>query len=395
MPDVPKPAPILLMARSLDAGGSQRQMVELALALDPAEFEVHVACFYDYGIRAGELRQRGVPVLYLPVRSFLSFSAARNAWILGRYLRRNRIQLVHTFDRPLACFGVPAARMFGVPVVLSSQRAHRALHPQHRWLDRLTDRMVDGIVANCEAMRRHLVDDEGVPASLIHVCYNWIDTERFHPQPKLRPGALAGKRTANALCALTNASLVIGAVCVLRPEKDLLTLVEAFARVSRIASGLALLIVGSGPMLAALQDRARDLGILSQCVFQPEVTDVAPWLKEIDIFVLPSRSEALSNSLMEAMACGCCAVASDVGGNPELIQDGRTGLLFRPGDVEDLAEKLRRLICDERARATLAESAAGSIRERFDRRTAVPQMEAVYRSYLGGGRNRLKPIRAS
>jgi L-malate glycosyltransferase len=383
MPDAPQPAPILLMARSLDAGGSQRQLVELALALDPAEFEVHVGCFHDDGIRAGELRRKGVPVLCLPVRSFLSFSAARGAWILRRYLRRHRIQLVHTFDRPLAYFGVPAARIFGVPVVLSSQRASRALHPQHRRLLRLTDRMVDGIVVNCEAMRRHMVEDEGAPASLIHVCYNWIDTEQFHRQPKLRPGALA------------QASLVIGAVCVLRPEKDLPTLVEAFARVSRIASGLALLIVGSGPMLGALQDRARDLDILSRCVFQPEVTDVAPWLKEIDIFVLPSRSEALSNSLMEAMACGCCAVASDVGGNPELIQDGRTGLLFRPGDVEDLAEKLRRLIHDDRARATLAESAVGLIRERFDRRTAVPRMEDVYRFYLKAGSPRTRAHNAA
>jgi L-malate glycosyltransferase len=373
MPDAPKPAPILLMARSLSAGGSERQMVELALALNPAEFEVHVGCFHDYGLRAGELRQRGVPVVRLPVRSFRSFSAIQGAWTLGRYLRRHHIQLVHTFDSPLAYFGAPVARMFGVSSVLSSQRAHRDLQPRFRRLMRGVDRLVDGIVVNCEAMRRHMVEDEGAPASLIHVCYNWIDTERFHPQPKLRPGSLA------------QASLVIGAVCVLRPEKDLPTLIEAFARISRIASGLALLIVGSGPMLAALQDRARDLGILSQCVFQPEVSDVAPWLKEIDIFVLPSRSEALSNSLMEAMACGCCAVASDVGGNPELIQDGRTGLLFRPGDVEDLAEKLRHLIYDDRARATLAESAAGSIRERFDRRRAVPRMEDVYRLYLRGG----------
>jgi L-malate glycosyltransferase len=355
-------------------------MAELAVALDPAEFEVHVGCFHDYGIRAGELRRHGLPVVRLPVRSFRSFSAARGAWILGRYLRRHRIRLVHTFDDPLTLFGVPVARMFGVPHVLSSQRGHRELQPRLRRLIRFIDRWVDGVVVNCEAMRRHMVEDEGAPPSLIHICYNWIDTEQFHPQPKLRPGALA------------QASLVIGAVCVLRPEKDLPTLVEAFARVSRIASGLVLLIVGSGPMLAALQDRARDLGVLSRCVFQPEVTGVAPWLHEIDIFVLPSRSEALSNSLMEAMACGCCAVASDVGGNPELIQDGRTGLLFRPGDVEDLAEKLRRLICDNRARATLADSAAGSIRERFDRRTAVPRMADVYRLYLGGGR---KPAASS
>lgn len=368
----PSPAPILLLARNLGAGGSERQMTELALALDPAEFTVHVGCFQDQGIRASELRSHGVPVLRLPVQSFLNFSAARGAWILGRYLRRNRIQLVHTFDLPLTCFGVPVSRAFRVPFVLSSQRAHRALHPRFRRLIRLTDRMVDGIVVNCEAMRRHMVEEEGASPRLLHVCHNWIDVERYSPQPKLRPGALA------------QASLVIGVVCSLRPEKGLETLVEAFARVARAAPGLVLLIVGSGQMLGPLQDQARELGVSSQCVFQPEVPDVAPWLREIDIFVLPSRSEALSNSLMEAMACGCCPIASQVGGNPELVEDGHTGLLFRPGDAEDLAEKLRSLIADERARGALSAQAAGFIRAHFDRQGPVRRMADVYRSYLSG-----------
>jgi glycosyltransferase involved in cell wall biosynthesis len=137
-------------------------------------------------------------------------------------------------------------------------------------------------------------------------------------------------------------------------------------------------------MLGPLQDQARELGVSSQCVFQPEVPDVAPWLREIDIFVLPSRSEALSNSLMEAMACGCCPIASQVGGNPELVEDGHTGLLFRPGDAEDLAEKLRSLIADERARRALSAQAAGFIRARFDRQGEVRRMADVYRSYLSG-----------
>src|SRR5215469_666595 len=366
----PSSAPILLMARSLGAGGSERQMAELALALDPSEFAVHVGCFHDHGVRAGELRSHGVPVLRLPVRSFLNFSAARGAWTLGRYLRRNRIQLVHTFDVPLTCFGVPVSRAFGVPFVLSSQRADRALHPRFRRLIRLTDRMVDGIVVNCEAMRRHMVEDEGASPQLLHVCHNWIDAARFYPQPKLRPGALS------------QASLVIGVVCVLRPEKDLATLVEAFARVAPAAPGLVLLIVGSGPMLGPLQDQARELGIYSHCVFQHDVSDVAPWLREIDIFVLPSRSEALSNSLMEGMACGCCPIASRVGGNPELVEDGHTGLLFRPGDAEDLAEKLRSLIASDRARAALGAQAARSIRQRFHRQGPVQRMADIYHSYL-------------
>lgn len=364
------PHSLLLAARELGSGGSERQMTELALALDPAEFTVHVACFHAGGFRSDQLRRRGVSILDLPVRSFVSWSAVRGAWKLGRYLRRHRIHLVHTFDLPLTCFGVPVARISGVPIVLSSQRADRSLQPRYRRLARWTDRRVDGIVVNCEAMRRYLIADEGVPERLIHVCYNWIDTGQFHPQPRLRPGALAA------------APLVIGVVCVLRPEKDLVTLLEAFARVSNLMPGLLLVIVGSGPMLDPLQARARELGILSRCLFQPEVPEVTAWLREIDIFVLPSRSEALSNALMEAMACGCCPVASGVGGNPELVSDGQTGLLFRCGDAGDLADKLGRLIGEPETRARLGAAAAEFIRSRFDREASVTRMEEVYRTYL-------------
>ena len=138
----------MLMVRALGMGGTERQAAEIAKFLDRGKFAPHVACFHE-GFRAAELRQAGVPILCLPVRSFLSPGAVAAGWRLGRYMRRERIRLVHTFDYPLNCFGVPVARAFRIPVVLSSQRADRALNPPgFRRLLRLTDRMVDGIVVN-------------------------------------------------------------------------------------------------------------------------------------------------------------------------------------------------------------------------------------------------------
>ena len=128
---------------------------------------------------------------------------------------------------------------------------------------------------------------------------------------------------------MRDAALVVGVVCVLRPEKGLETLLDAFAEVHAIEPGLKLAIVGSGPCLPDLQERARALGIIERCVFEPATPRVADWLRGIDIFVLPSLSEALSNSLMEAMACGCTVAASRVGGNPELVAHGETGMPFR------------------------------------------------------------------
>jgi len=364
------PKPVLLMVRDLGLGGSERQMAELAQSLDKSEFEAHVGCFFEDGFRAQELRRAGIPILALPVRSFKQFNALEGAWKMGQYIRRHGIQLVHTFDLPLTCFGVPVARAFGVPAVLSSQRAYRGLQPRYRRLARFSDRLAHGIVVNCEAMRVHMIEDEGARPELLHVCPNWIDIEHYQPLPPLRPEPIA------------DASLVIGVVCALRPEKGLPTLVDAFAQVRDAAPGLRLLIVGDGPMLAPLQERARQHGLGPQCVFQPAVADVRVWLREIDIFVLPSLSEALSNSLLEAMASGCAVVASRVGGNPELVLDRKTGLLFTPGDAEDLARQLRSLITSRSLRNQLSESATSFVRENFNRDASVRRIQRLYKSFL-------------
>src|ERR1700722_14600692 len=115
------------MSRELGQGGSERQLVEIAKALDRSRFAVHVGCFHPQGFRSAELSREGIPILHLPVYSFRSFAAIRGAWQLARYLRRHKVQLVHTFDTPMNCFAVPVARACRVPVVLSSQRASRRL----------------------------------------------------------------------------------------------------------------------------------------------------------------------------------------------------------------------------------------------------------------------------
>ena len=111
-------------------------------------------------------------------------------------------------------------------------------------------------------------------------------------------------------------------------------------------------------------------------------SDVVPWLRALDIFVLPSRSEALSNSLMEAMACGCCPVASDIGGNPELVIPMKTGLLFRQGDAADLAAKLELLAADPALRRSSAARAAAKIAAEFSLQAAGRRMGEIYLSLL-------------
>ena len=360
------PDNVLLLAHRLDLGGSERQMTEIAKALDRRYFHPHIACFHPAGIRAEELRAAGIPILHLPVTSFASPSALRGGWKLIRYIREHNIRIVHSFDVPLNIFAVPFAKLAHGPVVLSSQRAHRDLTPGvYTKLLRVTDQLVDGIVVNCLYMRDHLAQDEHVGADLIHLCYNGIDFSTFH-----REGRAA-------------ADLTVGVVCALRPEKGLLSLIRGFAEAARHHSQSKLVIVGSGPMLSTLEEEVARLAIGHQCTFVPKTNDVAHWMRQIDIFVLPSLTEALSNSLMEAMACGCCPVASDVGGNPELVgRDGTRGMLFPKEDSHALGSLLDLLLGNTEIRAQIAGAGYQFMHQEFSLEQSARRMERIYRSFL-------------
>lgn len=359
-----KPRRVLLMAYELGIGGSERQLTEVAKALDRAQFEPHVGCLHPAGIRADELNALGVPIVSFPVRSFARPHAITQGLRLSRYLRRHQFDLVHTFDVPMNVFGVPFAKLAGTPVVLSSQRAHRDLTSSlYRRVLRVTDRLADGIVVNCEYMRRHLLRDEGVAPAKIHLCYNGVDTSLFHPVQ-----AAAG-------------GLTIGVVCSLRPEKGLEALLRAFQLLQPSYPHARLLLVGGGPLESHLKQLAGDLGIAHNTRFVPTQSNVADWLRQIDIFVLPSLSEALSNALMEAMACGCACIASNVGGNPELLGAGR-GLLFESADVHGLWEHLQTLAGHAALRQQLRARSLEFVRSNFTREASVTRMSSIYRSFF-------------
>lgn len=363
---------ILLLVRLLGQGGSERQATVTAMALRKAGYQTHVGCVDPSGIRGDELRAAGIPVVSFPIETLASPYTVWQGMRLAAYIRRHRIDLVHTFDVPMNIFGVPFAWAARPKVLLSSQRAHRELTPGlYQRLLRVTDRLADGTVVNCEAMRTHLIIDEGVRPERIRLCYNGIDTIRFYPGSGGRPPEFGAS------------SLVIGVVCGLRKEKGLSTLVDAFSQVRETAPGLRLAIIGGGVCLEELQKQAAALGVADKTVFLPETHDVARLLRGIDIFVLPSLSEALSNSLMEAMASGCCPIASRVGGNPELIADGGNGLLFEKGDADGLAVALRQVILETAFRKRLAANSVRRIEQEFSLEASARQMAAIYEEFLG------------
>jgi glycosyltransferase involved in cell wall biosynthesis len=368
-----RPSPIVLLSQSLDLGGSERQLAELAISLDRRRFEPTVVCFNSRGIRADELRRAGVPVVEFPVRSFVRPGAIALASRFYAWLRRHRVAIVHAFDVPTVAFAVPVARAARVPVVLASQRGDRRLFTRaaQRGLH-LTDRLADGVVVNSDYVRRVLVAEFGVRNDAIHTCPNGLDLSVFYPTER--------SETEPADPKSPTAGLVVGFVAALRPEKSVETLIEAFSRLGDRTHRLV--IVGDGPCKSALQTQARDLGLEGRCRFVDATTDVATWYRSFDVFVLPSLNESFSNSLMEAMACGCAVLASNVGGNPELVSDGANGLLFEPGNVGDLALRLETVLRNGDVRRRLATAAVRTIRERYTREASADRFAALYESLL-------------
>ena len=369
--DCVHPIPVLLMVRELGIGGTERQLVETALSLRGGPFLPHVGCFRPHGLRRQDLVEAGIPILHLPVPRFRSVEAVRAAWQLLHYIREHEIQIVHTFDAPLNIFAAPVVPLAGGTAIITSQRGHRDLTGRTmKWLLRLTDRIADAVVVNCESMRQYLLVEEGVAEAKVHLCYNAVDTKRYQ------------RRTTKSLFP---GRLVVGTVCALRPEKGVDTFLRAFADLCDLAA--TAVIVGSGPEEVKLRALAGTLGIEADCHFVPATSDVAEWLSRIDIFVLPSRSEALSNSLMEAMACGCCPIASRVGGNPELIVHEQNGLLFEVDNVAELASQMRILLTDESQRRIFSHLSSAKVAQ-YTSAKAVGTMQMIYESVLSSARRK-------
>jgi len=214
------------------------------------------------------------------------------------------------------------------------------------------------------------VEEIGVHPDLTYLCYNGVDTSEFHPRGRQK------------VPPLKDSKLVIGIVCALREEKGLALLVEAFSKVRSELDTMKLVIVGQGPMRAQLEALRDRLDLHDEMLLAPATSDVAQWMRSIDVFVLPSTSESFSNALLEAMACGCCVIGSRVGGTPELIIDQTSGLLFDSGDVDGLIGCLKKVIRDENLRNRLASAAAHRAATEFSIERAVKRTEALYTSLL-------------
>ncbi len=362
--DVLQPAriPIALVLTSFDPGGTERQMTELMSRLDSRRFELHVACFRREGLWLARVERAAVRVTEFPIKGFLSLSMPLQLWRFVRWCREHRIAVLHACDFYANVFGLTGGALARVPVRIGSRRdlvLPGRTHGQHR-LQRLTYRLAGRVVANSQAAAAQVVS-EGVPASRVSMIPNGIDLARY-----LLPGRRLRRR-------------VITTVANLRSEKGHEVLLAAAAIVARTFPDVELCLAGGGPMLSALERQAHDSGLAGVVRFLGHREDVPNVLADTDVFVLPSRTEAFPNVLLEAMASRLPVVASDVGGIPELVEHERNGLLVPVGDAEALAAAIRRLIEEPALADTLAAAARQTVESRYSFDRMVAAFEALYR----------------
>ena len=361
-------SPILLLCNELNFGGTEGQFVEIACRLDRSRWDPHVSCVRAEGPQRARLGAAGVHAWSCGRGSFKSPRFAVAVVKLASFLRAHRVRLVHCFEFYSNLLGVPAARLARVPVVIASQRDLGNLRPpSQRRLHNVALRLADYVVVNTGTVAERLEKARIVAPTRIVVIPNGVDCTRFSPsQGEDHPSG----------------RILIGAVAMLRPEKGLVDLVQAAGHVVERCPQARFLIWGEGPLRPQLEGLVRDLGLggafaLAGATLEPEAA-----LRQLDIFVLPSLSEACSNALLEAMASGRAVVATRVGGTPALVEDEVTGLLVPPGDPAALAKAILRLIEEPALASALAARAQKWVRAEFGIDRMVARFEALYDTVL-------------
>jgi sugar transferase (PEP-CTERM/EpsH1 system associated) len=300
-------------------------------------------------------------------------------FLLGRLVRIMqdfRPDIVHSRNWG-AIEAMPAARMSRVPVAIHSEHGYEVdmlegLPKRRRVLRRFAYAFADAVFTVTRELRTYHARQAWLPMPRIRVLPNGVDTSRFVQ----RPGE--GEQTRQGL-GLGDGSLVIGAVGRLVPIKDHVTLLRAAEILISRGLPVRVLLAGSGPELAKHKEFvARSPRLAGRVVFAGAVSDVAALLNAMDVFVLPSLSEGMSNTLLEAMASSLPVVATRVGGNPELVEDERSGWLFEPRDVMALAAILERAGRDANRRQEIGQAARRRAVEHFSLEGMIETYRSLY-----------------
>jgi L-malate glycosyltransferase len=318
---------------------------------------------------AGELRQRakeGLELVPLAPKTEMDLNAA---WRLSRLIKKLRPDVIHAHDPhavAMAALALSMSTELDKPPLVASRRVD--FHIKGNALSRWKYRQVDCFICASDAIRQMVVAD-GVPPGHVVTVHEEIDLERVAASPPVN---------LHQELWLPHNAPIVGNVAALVPHKGQRHLIEAAAIVVRSVPDARFVIAGEGELRPALEKQIKDHHLEKHVFLTGFRPDVLSMHKAFDLFVMSSITEGLGTSLLDAMACGKPIVATTAGGMPEVVVDGKTGLLVPPRDHERLAAAIIRLLGDERARQAMGAAGAARVRELFSAERMVQDTLGVY-----------------
>jgi glycosyltransferase involved in cell wall biosynthesis len=375
---------VFYLVDSLNVGGTETQAVELALRLPVSAYEITMGCLRAEGPLLEKLRGSAVSVReFHPAGGLDSPGGLYQVLRLAAYLRREGFDVVHTHDLWSNLMGVPAARLAGVPAIVSSRRdlAHFDWYQGKRrhWLRRIQN--LSGVVlANATPIRDALISEDGFAPEKLRVIHNGVDTERFQRAQRDRARLFPG---------VGNERLVVLVGNMHSDVKGHPWLIAAAPAVLHEFTEVRFVLAGDGELRPAFEKQVAQLGLESKFLFLGRRSDIPEILASCDVAVLPSRAEGLPNAVLEYMAAGLPTIASRVGGNAELIQDGITGLLVPAENADALASALLQFLRDPAGSRQIANNAQRFAIENFSFERLIREIDELYTELLerSGGKH--------
>lgn len=353
------------------------QAVELATRLDFERYEVTLGCLRAQGPLLEKLRGTAVSVReFYPKGGFDSLQGIYQMFRLARFLRRGRFQIVHTHDLYANMLGIPAAAIARVPVIISSQRdlGHLDLYNSRRrvWLRRL-QKLSTAVLTNAHAVRETILEEDHFRPEKVRVIHNGVDLDRFSQRSKDRAWLVPNASQERWIVLVGNMHGEI---------KGHAVVIEAAQAVIREFPVVRFLFVGDGESRKVFEERAAQLGLEEHFLFLGSRNDVPRIVSCCDIGVLPSQAEGLPNAILEYLAAGLPTIASQVGGNVEIIRDGETGLLVNPCDSSQLAGAILHMLRDPGFAAELGSNGQALIATQFTFQRMIEKTDQLYTELL-------------
>jgi glycosyltransferase involved in cell wall biosynthesis len=370
------PARVMYVVDHLQVGGAQTHLAQLLGRLDRRRFRPMICALKPHGDLRGVFEALGVPVFDGHLGSTLyGWGGLQVVRRLTALLRSERIDIAHSYLFHPNVLTPIAGRLARVPVTIASKRSlDRYPHRVPRLACRLGNALADRITVNAEAVASFVATEEGCRRDKMVLIPNGVNEAALTVL-----GDGLGKRSELGISAQTP---IVGAVSRLAWKKGLRHLLATVPRLLEVLADLRVIIVGDGPLRPELAAQASALGVEKHVVFLGSRSDALELLSTFDVFVLPSEIEGMSNALLEAMAVGRPVVATDVGGNPEVVVDGETGFVVPPADPDRLAAAIVKLLQAPDMAREMGAAGRQRVCEEYRVDVMVRRIENLYDSLL-------------